>query len=128
MLDRDIAERGRFPAVNIRKSVSRCLPKAASADENDLINLGRSLIAAYDEAAPMIQTGLYAAGSDPTIDHAMALWPKFEELMGAKTASCDESFDKLREIILSEQPVGDEVPVDEGVSINERAMSEKESN
>ena len=99
VLDRDIAERGRFPAINIRRSVSRSLPKAANETENALIGEGRKLIAAYDEAAAMIQTGLYAAGSDPVIDRALKAWPRLESFVSEKTQSCEKSFEKLQEVL-----------------------------
>lgn len=95
VLDRDIAERGRFPAINIRRSVSRSLPRAASNEENAVINEGRRLIAAYDEAAAMIQTGLYAVGSDPVIDRALAVWPQLDQFVSEKADHCSESFAKL---------------------------------
>ncbi|GJL95958.1 MAG: ATP synthase [Hyphococcus sp.] len=102
VLDREIAERGRFPAVNIRRSVSRSLPKAANKDENALLADGRKLIATYDEATAMIQTGLYAAGSDPAIDRAISVWPKLEEFVTEKSDSCEESYENLQ-AILSDQ-------------------------
>ncbi len=98
VLDRSIAERGRFPAINIRRSVSRSLPHAASQDENQLLSKGRELIAAYEEAATMIQTGLYAKGSDPTIDRAIELWPQLDRFVGEKFNSCTDSFQHLSNI------------------------------
>ncbi len=99
VLDREIAERGRFPAINIRRSVSRSLPKAATKEENALLGEGRKLIAAYDEASAMIQTGLYTGGSDPTIDRAVAVWPMLDALVSEKTDSCVESFERLKRIL-----------------------------
>lgn len=78
VLDREIAERGRFPAVDVRRSVSRCLPGVANTGENTLINHARRIISAYEKAAPMIQTGLYLRGSDPLVDEAIAYWPKLD--------------------------------------------------
>ena len=78
VLDRNIAERGRFPAVDVRRSVSRCLPGVANTGENTLINHARRIISAYEKAAPMIQTGLYVRGSDPLVDEAIAYWPKLD--------------------------------------------------
>lgn len=101
VLERSIAERGRFPAIDIRRSVSRCLPKAASAEENALLAEGRALIAAYEEASTMIQTGLYARGSDPAIDRAIAVWPQLDAFTGEKSPSCADSFARLKEILAS---------------------------
>lgn len=78
VLDRTIAERGRFPAVDLLRSVSRALPDAATPAENALIARARRLLGAYDRAELMIQAGLYAAGSDPVIDAAIRVWPALD--------------------------------------------------
>lgn len=96
VLDREIAERGRFPAINIRRSVSRSLVKAIADEEAPILAKGRKLIAAYDEAAAMIQTGLYASGSDPVIDEAVRVWPQLDAFVSEKSESCAESFQKLQ--------------------------------
>ncbi|MEM7240394.1 MAG: FliI/YscN family ATPase [Pseudomonadota bacterium] len=74
VLDRGIAERGRFPAVDVLRSVSRCLPDAASALENELILKTRRYLNSYEAARPMIQTGLYQSGTDPELDHAVQIY------------------------------------------------------
>lgn len=78
VLDRRIAERGRFPAIDVLRSVSRSLPEVASDAENVLIGEARRLLGAYDQAELMIQSGLYTPGSDPTIDKAVTAWPKLD--------------------------------------------------
>jgi len=83
VLERTIAERGRFPAVDVRRSVSRSLPGCASAEENKLIGLARRRIGAYEDAEPMIRTGLYAAGSDPQVDAAIATHEAVEDFVAA---------------------------------------------
>lgn len=71
VLDRAIAERGRYPAIDAVKSVSRSLPDAANDKENMLIGKARRLLGAFDEAALMIRAGLYSEGSDPVLDVAI---------------------------------------------------------
>ncbi|MGJ8606315.1 MAG: FliI/YscN family ATPase, partial [Marivita sp.] len=68
VLDRTIAERGRFPAVDVLRSVSRALPQAALEAELALITEARRLLGAYDRAEMMVQAGLYESGSDALID------------------------------------------------------------
>ncbi len=93
VLDRAIAERGRFPAVDVRRSVSRCLPGVANTGENTLINHARRIISAYEKAAPMIQTGLYVRGSDPLVDEAITYWPKLDAFFTrTEFASTDDAF------------------------------------
>ncbi|MEM9708759.1 MAG: FliI/YscN family ATPase [Pseudomonadota bacterium] len=82
VLDRDIAERGRFPAVDVLRSVSRSLPEAASAEENALISLARRRLGTYDRGALMVQSGLYQAGADPELDAAVSVWPGLDAFIG----------------------------------------------
>lgn len=84
VLSRRIAERGRFPAIDLLRSVSRSLPEAASAEENALIALARRRIAAYEDAETMVQAGLYTTGSDPEIDAAIEAWPKLERFLARR--------------------------------------------
>lgn len=84
VLEREIAERGRFPAVNVLKSVSRSLPDAASDIENKLLSAGRSLLGQFDRSALMVQSGLYSAGSDEKIDKAIAAYPLLDEFLSLK--------------------------------------------
>ncbi len=78
VLDRKIAERGRFPAIDLLRSVSRSLPDAATPEQNAEITLARKLLGAYDRAELMIQAGLYFKGSDPQIDQAIKVWPALD--------------------------------------------------
>lgn len=103
VLDRAIAERGRFPAINVRKSVSRSLPAAASADENALLSEARALLAVYEDAALIVQAGLYAPGSDAATDRAIRLWPaldNFFTMIGAETP--EQRFAQLRDILAAD--------------------------
>ncbi|MES2665754.1 MAG: FliI/YscN family ATPase [Pseudomonadota bacterium] len=85
VMDRKIAERGRYPAIDLLRSVSRSLPEAASEEENEMISDARRLLGAYDRAEMMIQAGLYAKGSDPVVDRAIRLWPALDAFL-AETA------------------------------------------
>ncbi len=81
VLDREIAERGRFPAVNVLRSVSRSLPAAATVIENDLIMQLRNMIGKYDQAALMIQAGLYVSGHDLETDKAVSCNSAIEDFL-----------------------------------------------
>jgi flagellum-specific ATP synthase len=100
VLDRKIAERGRFPAVDIVRSVSRSLPGAANEMENKTITTVRRLLGAYDESEVMIKAGLYNEGSDPVLDVAIRAWPDLDkfwaEAGNQKTKHC---FSKLNLIL-----------------------------
>ncbi len=84
VLDRGIAERGRFPAIDVLRSVSRSLPDVADRMENSLISEARSHLATYDKAALMVQAGLYETGSDAAIDAAIACHEPLENFLTLK--------------------------------------------
>jgi flagellum-specific ATP synthase len=101
VMDRKIAERGRFPAVDLLRSVSRSLPDAATEEENAMIGEARRLLGAYDRAELMIQAGLYAAGSDPLVDRAIRLWPELDGYLAetAPSGGPEASFARLRDCL-----------------------------
>jgi flagellum-specific ATP synthase len=84
ILDRAIAERGRFPAVNVLKSVSRTLPKCNTELENRLIIYARKLLATYNDMEEMIRIGAYRKGSNPEVDMAIQYYPQLESFLSQK--------------------------------------------
>lgn len=100
VLDRAIAERGRFPAIDVLRSVSRSLPAAASDSENESLAQVRRALSVYDRNAMMISAGLYTHGSDPEIDHAIRLWPEIETFLAkSEPQSVANSFAQLNLIL-----------------------------
>jgi len=96
VLSREIAERGRYPAVDVSRSVSRCLPEAATEAENTMILDLRRLLGAYEQSETMIRAGLYVAGSDPVLDRAVKLWPDLDTFFTrANEPSIEDSFNRL---------------------------------
>ena len=81
VLDRKIAERGRYPAVDILKSVSRSMPDCNTAEENALVNRARGLISTYEDMAEMIRLGAYRRGSDPKTDESIHYHPALETFL-----------------------------------------------
>ena len=96
VLDRSIAERGRFPSIDLLRSVSRSLPLAASEQENELIRRARKLLGSYEQNQMMIRAGLYTIGTDVEIDEAIAVWPKLDSFIAAnEPAGILESYARL---------------------------------
>lgn len=105
VLDRAIAERGRYPAIDVLQSVSRSLPKAATAAQNATISAVRKALSDYESNAMMIRAGLYAAGSDADVDHAIALWPALDGFLAQpERQDITHSFSQL-DLILRRNPV-----------------------
>lgn len=81
ILDRQIAERGRYPAIDLLRSVSRSLPAAATEAELALITETRRLLGAYHQSEMMIRAGLYTDGSDPLLDRAISVWSELDSFL-----------------------------------------------
>ena len=81
VLDRAIAERGRYPAINVLRSISRSMPGCNSEAENALVDRARRLVAAYEDMAELIRLGAYRRGSDPTVDEAIRYYPAIESFL-----------------------------------------------
>jgi flagellum-specific ATP synthase len=81
VLDRAIAERGRFPAINILRSVSRAMPGCNTPEEQALIQSARGPMTVYEDMAELIRLGAYKAGTNPEVDHAVKLYPQLEAFL-----------------------------------------------
>jgi len=105
VMERQIAERGRYPAVNVLKSISRTMPGCNSDDENQIISKARQLLSVYDDMAEMIRLGAYRRGTDPDVDEAIHYYPMIEEFMSQqKTEKTDLAtcYQGLADILASE--------------------------
>lgn len=81
VMSRRIAERGRYPAIDVLKSVSRTLPHAHSPAENTARIEARRLMSLYQDMEDMVRLGAYKAGASPEVDQAIELAPAIEALI-----------------------------------------------
>ena len=81
VLDRAIAERGRYPAINILRSVSRTMPACNTPEENALVKRARQLMAVYNDMSELIRLGAYRRGTDPMVDEAIYYNPALENFL-----------------------------------------------
>jgi len=96
VLDRALAERGAFPAVDMSRSLSRALPMAASMQENALISDAKTLLSRYQEISALVSSGLYTAGSDKEADRAIRFHAEFNQFrLRSDSKSIDSSFAAL---------------------------------
>ncbi len=104
VMERAIAERGRFPAINVLKSISRTMPGCHGPHERELVSAARQALSAYANMEELIRIGAYRAGADPQIDRAIALHPALEDFLGQdkdEVTSLDAAFAQLDEILAS---------------------------
>ena len=81
VLTRELAERGRYPAIDVLASVSRCMPDVIDPAHAAAAQTFRALLAAQKEVAPLVALGAYKAGAVPAADRALALWPHIETFL-----------------------------------------------
>ncbi len=72
ILDRRIGEGGRYPAVDVLRSLSRSVPGCLSAEEHALTRRARGMLSLYAEMADLVRLGAYRMGADPLVDEAVA--------------------------------------------------------
>jgi len=82
VMERQIAERGRYPAINILRSVSRTMPKAADQAFVPVLSHARPVMATYADMEELIRLGAYRPGSSPEVDEAIRLHQPLEEFLG----------------------------------------------
>ncbi len=90
VLDRSIAERGRYPAINILRSISRTMPGCNSDIENDLVNTARRYLSSYENMAEMIRLGAYRKGTNPEVDEAMNFYEPIENFLRQDKNDCSD--------------------------------------
>jgi flagellum-specific ATP synthase len=84
VLERAIAERGRYPAINILRSVSRTMPGCNDADENHLVTTARRHLSTYEDMAELIRLGAYRHGSDAKVDEAIHYHPELDKFLSQR--------------------------------------------
>jgi flagellum-specific ATP synthase len=102
VLDREIAQRGRYPAINILKSVSRMLPDANNEFENQLLTVARRYMATYENMAELIRLGAYRRGTDPDVDRAMQFYPQLETFIAQRekeASTLAEGYELLAKVL-----------------------------
>src|SRR5207302_3408500 len=81
VMERAIAERGRYPAINVLKSVSRTMPKSANADYVPVLMRARQVMATYADMEELIRLGAYRPGSSKEVDDAIRLHGPLEDFL-----------------------------------------------
>ncbi|HEY5347220.1 MAG TPA: flagellar protein export ATPase FliI [Rhizomicrobium sp.] len=102
VLDRAIAERGRFPAINILRSVSRVMPGCNNEEEQAIVARSRLPMSTYDDMAELIRLGAYKTGTNPEVDEAVRLYPQLEAFLAQKkdeSATLSDGYEALSMIM-----------------------------
>nr|WP_294520006.1 FliI/YscN family ATPase [uncultured Rhodopila sp.] len=98
VMDRRIAEGGRYPAIDVLRSLSRTAASALDRDEADRVRRARAILVLQADMADMVRLGAYRAGTDAAVDEALRLTPLIEDVLRQardETTGFDESFERL---------------------------------
>lgn len=89
MLDRKLAHKNHYPAIDVLQSISRCMSQIATREHKQAAGKLKNVMATYNEAEDLINIGAYRAGSNPAIDYAIA---KNEAVNAFLMQEVDEKF------------------------------------
>lgn len=104
VLDRELAIRGHFPAINILKSVSRKVPDCHDSRQRQIIQKARQLISSYSEMEELIKINAYKTGINQKVDKAIKVHDDLENFLMQNNKdffSLDDSFERLEKIVNS---------------------------
>ncbi len=107
VMERAIADRGRYPAINVLKSVSRSVPKCLTPEEYAILKKCKDHISTYEDMSELIRLGAYRRGTDKKVDESIRLYPLFEAFLTQwkeENTSLQSGFAQLAEIV--ELPYG----------------------
>jgi len=102
VMERAIAERGRYPAINVLKSVSRTMPRSCDPVFLPVIKRARGIMATYADMEELIRLGAYRPGSSAEVDEAIAMHKPLEAFLGQakeESTSLTEGYTRLEEIV-----------------------------
>src|SRR6478736_2495092 len=108
VMERAIAERGRYPAINVLKSISRSMPKSADPAYLEVLARARKVMSTYADMEELIRLGAYRPGSSPEVDEAIGLHPALEAFLAqdkADSTGLAEGYQRLAAILAASAPV-----------------------
>ena len=102
VMERQIAERGRYPAINVLKSVSRTMPRAADPAYLPVLARARQVMATYTDMEELIRLGAYRPGSSAEVDEAIRLHPDLEAFLGQfkeESTTLAQGYQRLEQLL-----------------------------
>ncbi len=98
VMDRKIAESGRYPAIDVLRSLSRTASSCLDPTQAAMVNRVRRVLSLHGDMADMVRLGAYRSGTDAAVDEALRLTPKIDDFLRqtkGDLTSFEESFDRL---------------------------------
>ncbi|MCR4903199.1 MAG: flagellar protein export ATPase FliI [Butyrivibrio sp.] len=89
VLNRKLAQKNHYPAIDVLASISRCMSAIASPEQKNAAGKMKNVMATYNDAEDLINIGAYKSGANKNIDYAIA---KIEQVNRFLMQSTDEKF------------------------------------
>lgn len=102
VLSRAVAQRGRYPAVDVTQSVSRLATAVVAENDARLIAEAVRLLAVYESSRDLVEVGAYRDGTNPSLDRALRVMPELEQFLAQKPTEVEKraaAIARLRKII-----------------------------
>ncbi len=104
VLDRKLAHKNHYPAIDVLQSISRCMSQIADRDHKSYAGKLKNVLATYNEAEDLINIGAYKSGSNPNIDFAISKIGEVNQFLMQdveEKVSFEESVELLKGIFVS---------------------------
>lgn len=101
MLNRKLAHKNHYPAIDVLQSISRCMSQIAGREHKKVAGRLKNVLATYSEAEDLISIGAYKAGSNPEIDYAISKIQAVNQFLMQEISdkfTFDETVDMLKGI------------------------------
>jgi flagellum-specific ATP synthase len=102
LLSREIADSGRYPAIDIESSISRVMIDVVSEKQMKFARRFKQIYSTYQKNQDLINVGAYRKGTDPDIDYAIDKQPALTRFLSQKIAddfSLEESSQALQKAV-----------------------------
>ena len=96
VLDRKLAERGFYPAIDVARSISRVATDVVDKPHAQAARKLRAVLATYAEVQDLIRIGAYVRGSNAQVDKAIELMPRVEKFLKQDVGE-RSTFDQTRQ-------------------------------
>jgi flagellum-specific ATP synthase len=98
VLSRDIAHRGRYPAIDVPRSISRLASALVNEKERASVADAVKIMATYETSRDLIEVGAYRAGTTPSVDRAIHLIPALELFLAQRPDEVEPRADACKRL------------------------------
>ena len=98
VLSRELADAGHYPAIDVEASISRAMHSLVSREALERLRRFKQLYSRYQRNRDLVNVGAYVKGSDPLLDHAIALQPRMASFLQQDAAERADRADGARRL------------------------------